>query len=354
MIEISGKSGGGQILRTALGLGVLTGKAFRMKEIRASRPKPGLAAQHLECVKVLAEISNAHVEGAELGSKTIEFIPRKKDFAKVTVDIKTAGSTTLVLQSLLLASNDNKTIKISMVGGTDVKWSPPIDFMKHLILPHLRGFYDSDISLKQRGYFPKGGGQIEVKLKPVKAQGQFNETMQGELQIIRGISHASSELSGAQVAERQALGAKSVLNIMDCDINIQTEYSNSTCLGSGITLWALFKVPGKDTPVLIGADALGERGKNAEVGADAARLLTQRIKTCAAVDEHVADNLIPFMAIAGGKIKTSRITNHIKTSIDTTKLFLDCDFKIDGPEIECTLSSPLEALRSRPSTSNCR
>jgi len=344
MIELDGSEGGGQILRTALGLSALTKKAFRIKNIRKTRPKSGLAAQHLTCVNIIAEMCNAHVEGNRLGSENLEFIPRDLITKKIDVDIGTAGSTTLILQSVLIPYLfAKKAVTINITGGTDVKWSPPADYYRMVVLPYLRQFGSIEMNVIKRGYFPKGGGKIEVKIKPLfgiengfdvfhkslldKKIGFFLD-LQGKIEIIRGISYASKDLSDANVGERAFHGARSILNKNNCDISIQTEYSDSKCTGCGIVLWAIFT--GDDSQHFIGCDSLGEKGKKAEqVGIDAAKSLIEEIDSGAAVDSHCADNLIPYLGLFGGNITTSRITNHIRTNIKVCEMFLGGKYEIE-------------------------
>ena len=159
---------------------------------------------------------------------------------------------------------------------------------------------------------------------------------QGSLIQIKGISHASSNLQDANVAERQAKSAEITLKHYNCPINIQTEYSETLSTGSGITLWAIFSKNKDDidinNPIRLGADALGERGKKAEiVGKEAAQMLATEIESSAPVDAHLADQILPIMAlISNSSIKTSKITNHTKTNIYTIEKFLGRVFSIDN------------------------
>ena len=152
------------------------------------------------------------------------------------------------------------------------------------------------------------------------------------------VSNASADLMDAQVAERQAKAAELTLRELDCPINIRTEYQNTFSTGSGIALWAIFSKDEDEidveNPVLIGSDVLGERGKKAEiVGEEAAKRLIDEIESGAAVDSHLADNLIPFLALFSGEIRTSRITEHVKSNIYACEQFLGKIFKIEENNI---------------------
>lgn len=166
MIDIDGSEGegGGQMLRTATALSALTGKAVRVHGIRANRPKPGLAAQHLCAVRGVAMICGAHAEGAEVGSTQITFTPGEVRPGKYKLNVGTAGSITLVLQACLLASaRCLEEIRLDIVGGTNVRWSPPIDFYQRLLFPRLADLgFQAEMVQMRRGFYPEGGGRVEV------------------------------------------------------------------------------------------------------------------------------------------------------------------------------------------------
>jgi len=344
MIKISGDhiEGGGQIARTALALSTITQKPFEIDNIRKGRAKPGLKNQHLFCIKALEKLCNAKAEGAELGSTHLKYWPGKIKGQTISIDIGTAGSITLLLQSLLIPSilADTK-VRLKITGGTDTQWSPQFDYLNNVIIPSIRRYTEKiEIKLEKRGYYPKGGGKVDIKIKPKFSQKNIQEaskidlTEQGNLIQIKGISHASLDLQKAQVAERQAKAAKLMLNKLNCPIQIQSEYSQTLSTGSGITLWAIFsKDPDEidiNNPIIIGADILGERGKRSEqIGKEAANKLSEEINSKAPVDQHLADNLIPFISIFKGKIKASKLTKHTLTNIYTCEQFLGNIFKVD-------------------------
>ena len=350
--------GGGQIVRNALALSALTGKSFSVSGIRKGRPQPGLKAQHLYCVKAAAQLCSADFTDVEMGSTSIAFFPKKLRAAKLDIDIGTAGSISLFLQSVLIPSMfANAAVKISVAGGTDVIWSMPADYVKYVFLPHIHKYASIEFRVLKRGHYPKGGGKIELEIKPkfklsdfenfdefhkyLKQQDSIILEEQGRLLQIKGISHASKNLWDAKVAERQAQVAEMMLKKLKCPVQIASEYSDTYSPGSVITLWAIFskgaEIDAKN-PIIVGADALGERGKSSEtVGKEAADKLMKEIESGAPVDQHLADNLIPFIGLFGGKIKVSRITNHTLTNIYVTEKFLDVKFRVDKDKnlIEC-------------------
>ncbi len=350
MIKLDGTylEGGGQIIRTALALSVLTRKPFEITGIRKGRPKPGLKNQHLHCVKALQQLCSAKVDGAHLGSESLTFYPDNIQAKNIEIDIGTAGSITLLLQAVLLPclfANRKFTLKIK--GGTDVRWAMPYDFFKEVLVPQIKKYADIQVSLIKRGYYPKGGGEVELKIKPLYKTSDFSTfeefwgflkkedkkimlTEQGSLQQIKGVSHASKNLEQGEVAERQAKAADVSLSQFKAPIHIRTEYNDALCSGSGITVYAICSEELEKNPVILGGDALGEKGKMAEnIGREAANNLIKQIISDAAVDEHMADNLIPFLGLFGGEIKVADITAHTKTNIYTTEKFLGKIFKVD-------------------------
>jgi RNA 3'-phosphate cyclase len=354
MIQLDGNylEGGGSIARVALALSTLTQQPFEITNIRKNRPQPGLKHQHLFCIKALEKLCNASSEGALLGSTELKFIPGKIRGKTIDIDIETAGSITLLLQSVMLPSLfADKPVKFNIIGGTDTKWSPSFDYFNNVFLPQIQKYADIECKLIKRGYYPKGHGKVEIKIKPICKISDFkdfnefcsnlkentpkiNLVEQGSLIQIKGISHASSDLQNAQVAERQAKASEISLKDYNCPINIQIEYCNTPSTGSGITLWAIFSTDKNEidirNPIRLGADSLGEKDKKAEiVGQEAAQVLAKEIESHAPVDAHLADQILKFMTLAGGKIKTFFFNDPATTEIYTIEQFLGKTFSID-------------------------
>ena len=357
MLKIDGNygTGGGQIIRTALALSTITQIPFEAHDIRKGKDDSGLKAQHLECIKVLEKLCNAKAEDAELGSKTLKFFPGKIKGQSLSIDIGTAGSISLLLQSLLLPCFfADKKVKLDITGGTCVKWAMPYEYFENVLVPHLRKFCTKiDVKLLRQGYFPKGGGKIEISIVPKFELGnksfeefsselrrlnlQIEQLNQGNLVQIKGIAHASKDLQNAKVAEREAEVAKLLLSKLNCPVNITSSYADAYSTGTSITLWAIFSKNKEEldfsNPIIIGADALGERGKSSEdVGKEVARSLLKSIDSKAPIDPHLSDNLIPWLALFGGKIKVAEITNHCRTNIWVCEQFLGKIFEIDEKE----------------------
>lgn len=349
MITLDGsyREGGGQIIRTALALSCLTQKPFCVTKIRDNRPDKGLKNQHLYCIKALKELCNAKAENDILGSTELAFYPGEITARSLQIDIGTAGSITLLLQCIILPClHAKKVVKITIKGGTDVRWSPSIDYFDKVVLHYFRRYATIECKILKRGYYPKGQGEVEIKCTPLQNPKPLELVDHWKLMRIQGISHASIDLEKAKVAERQAHAAQALLNnknATECNVNIQSTYANSASTGSGITVWATYSKYADDVMIaqsyVLGADALGDLGKRAEaVGEDAAKKLLAEMQTKAPVDQHTADNLIPLLGLVKGKIKVSKITEHTYTNISVTEQFLDVKFKVDENERIISLS----------------
>lgn len=328
MIEIDGSygEGGGQVVRTAVALSAVTGKAVKLKNIRKNRPNPGLKAQHLRFLETAARICNARVSGLALGSTELSFFPVEIEGKDYRIDIGTAGSISLLLQGLMPALPFAKEeVKLRVRGGTDVAWSPSIDYLQHVTLKALRKMgYVCKLELHERGYYPKGGGEVKASFKPCKLRGFHfqKEDENKKEETVQGLSH-SSKLP-TYVAERQAEAAKTRLLEAGFASKIKSESSNYFSTGSGISLWTGF----------FGGSSLGKPGLPAEkVGRKAAEEILPEITSDASVDIHLADQLIPYMALAGDSSYTVReLSLHTKTNMWVTEQFLDVEFRVKKTE----------------------
>jgi RNA 3'-terminal phosphate cyclase (GTP) len=362
MLKLDGNygEGGGQIVRTALALSAITQIPFEVSDIRKGRKQPGLKAQHLHCIKALEKLCGAKTEGATLGSDHLKFYPGKIKGGKIDVDIRTAGSTTLLLQSVLLPSFfASKPVTLRITGGTNNPWSMPFEYLQEVFIPNVSKFCEKiSAKLLRRGHYPKGGGEIEIKIKQkyklsdysnfeefwkaLQENKHINSVEQGHLISIKGVSHASKQLEEKKVAERQAKVALQILS-KHCDsVSIRKEYCDTYSIGTGITVWAIYSKSKDDidaeNPIRLGGDSLGERGKPAEtVGEEAAKMLIEQMNSKAPIDKHLGDNLIPWMALfSPSKIKVAEVTNHLKTNVYTTEQFLGKMFKINEDKKEIT------------------
>lgn len=324
MIEIDGSfgEGGGQIVRTAVSLSVATGKRVRVNQIRQKRPKPGLAPQHVQAISILARICGAKTSGIEPESSEITFEPGKITGGNRRIDIGTAGSVTLLLQCLLPALiKADSPINLEVHGGTDVQWSPTVDYFRHVFLPALNCFgAKAKLDINQRGYYPKGMGLVLLRVYPGDLKKAHLNAKDGK--IIEGLSHCSN--LPEHVAKRQAETASNILDTAGFDSRVDFQVKNFPSTGSGITLWSGFK----------GGSALGKKGLAAEdVGKRAANDIIKEMRSAAVVDIHLADQLIPYIALAGGSFTTREVSMHTRTNIWTAKHFLEKKIEISGKEI---------------------
>lgn len=325
MILIDGSNAGGQLLRTAIALSALTQKPFKISNIRGARPEPGIKAQHLEGIKAIAELCKAKVTGLEIGSKELEFYPQTLEEKDLEINISTAGSVGLVLQSLLiLTPHIKKDIKVRFEGGgTWGKWAPPLVYLERVLFPLLD--YSCELETIREGFYPKGGAIIEAILKPMRVR-KLNLTKKTSLKSSNIVSIASTSLQKSKVAERQADSAVKFLEEkLSTTPFVEIKYSNTLSTGSGIICII------RSESSIVGEDCIGEIGRTAEsIGERAARDIIKDYFN-GVVDQHASDMLLPYLAFAkSGEILASKITNHVLTSKEIIEKFLDVKFEISG------------------------
>src|SRR5437879_2908170 len=178
----------------AVALSALTETPVRVVRIRAGRPTPGLAAQHVIAIKAIAALCAAESTGVAGGASSIEFRPGKLTPSRISFDVGTAGSVTLVLQALLpVAAATAGPVHVRLIGGTDVRWSPPIDYFCRVLLALLRPLGGhADVEVLRRGYYPRGGGIVDVVIEPTRSWAPFGESQGGDIQRVRGVAHVSN------------------------------------------------------------------------------------------------------------------------------------------------------------------
>lgn len=331
MIEVDGNygEGGGQILRTAVGLSAAIKKPCGVFNIRKRRKKPGLMRSHLAFLKAAAALTSGRLEGAELNSSSITFFPGTIKTKEVGVKIKTAGSITLVLQGLLFPSLVSKEkVKIKFNGGaTDTFFSPTIDHLRFVFFKTIEKMgVGLDIKIQKRGFYPKGNAQVTAESKPFKASKlkPVRLTEPGELEKVHIISGASYDLRKKKVAERQVSGIKQILSKLNLPLEEKIEYYDCQSTGSQVNIIAQLK------NTVFGTDNLGKLGKSAEqVGKEAALRFLKEVRSQACLDRHTSDQVLPYMAFSEEKsqIKTSEVTPHCRTNMWVIEKFLEGRFK---------------------------
>jgi RNA 3'-terminal phosphate cyclase (ATP) len=318
MLEIDGSEGegGGQILRTSIALSAITGTPVRIINIRKNRTRPGLAAQHITGARTVGELCNAELKGLSKGSTELEFIPGEIKGGSFCFDIGTAGSITLVLQACLpVALHSSEPTELELTGGTDVKFSPPIDYFRFVLKPLIEktGGEISILNLK-RGYYPKGGGKVKVRIQPAGSGvlPSLDIPEQGEIIGFHGLIHSANlpEHISSRLESTLKSDFKNQYGKADIDIHVESEPS-SFSPGVGLSLWV------ETNYSLIGSNALGERGIPAEdLARTAVKELLEEIRSGAAVDRYAADQLLLYLALNGGSfLVRGPMTNHAKTNI---------------------------------------
>jgi RNA 3'-terminal phosphate cyclase (ATP) len=332
LFEIDGsqKSGSGTILRLAVALAVGTGEPLHIFNIRQNRPQRGLKPQHLEAVLTAAKLCDAEVKGAILGSKELWFNPKEVKSGNFKAEIGTAGSIPMLLIAILpicLLAKDPVHLHIAK-GGTDVSHSPTINYMRNIFQQALKQMgLELEIKVHKYGYYPKGMGEVTMTVNPPESLQPLRLDNFGNIKSLKGIS-VCTFLSNRKVAERQAKAANGYLSEKgySADIQIINDRSNPFQRGSSIALWAE-----TNTGALIGTDAIGERKKTSEaVGKEAAEKLYTDLSFKPTVDIHLADMLIPYMALAKGTstFLTREVTDHLETNIWLAEKMLKTRFRI--------------------------
>jgi RNA 3'-phosphate cyclase len=335
-IEVDGGylESGGQIVRTAVGLSAITGNPCKIINIRKGRCKPGLMSQHLSGVEACARICGGKLKNAKLGSCDIEFHPGEILGGEYSIDVGTAGSIPLVLQTIALpAIYSQKDFIFKITGGTHVHWSPTMDYFQYVFCDFMKKMgVDVSITINKYGFYPKGGGEVAVEIKSSNIK-NIDLKKRGYLNYVDVTSTVTKDLQVAKVAERQVEGFDGVLKITG---DRSLVYVNSSSTGSSICGHAQYD------RCRLGATVIGERGKKAEfVGEECANELKISMDSGACLDNHMADQLLPFMAIAcmknGGinSVSVEEITGHVKTNIWTIEKFLPVKFDIVGKVIDC-------------------
>lgn len=338
LIDGSYGEGGGQILRTASALSAITGIPCRIINIRKNRRRPGLAHQHVIGLRALRELCDGRLQGDSIGSLEIAFYPGRIKTRTLNVEIPTAGSVTLVMQTLLLpALTAPGPVTVNFHGGgTDTFFSPSMDYYRFVFFKILRRIgLMAETEIIRRGFYPKGGARVRFEISPGRP-GNWSCTERGELRGVTIISGASDKLKEPRVAERQAKSAEEKLKSeLELPIERKIEYSDTFSAGSFINIVADFEY------TTIGSDGLGERGRRAEVvGEETAIQFLKEFNSGACLDKHAGDQIVPFISLAEGnsEVTISEIRKHTSTNIWVVKHFLDRSIELRAIGTKTALS----------------
>jgi RNA 3'-terminal phosphate cyclase (ATP) len=325
VVEIDGSrgEGGGQILRTSLSLSIITGRPLRIRKIRAGRKKPGLQRQHLACVEAAAKLCHAHVTGAELGSQELELTPGAGTSEHLTIDIGTAGSTTLVVQTILVpAIASGRALHATVIGGTHNPFAPPFEFLDRVFLPHLRAMgAHVTLTLDKHGVFPVGGGRIELEVRPTSKLSPIAVLEPGPVTgkrssvIIARLPTHVADREHAIVRQRFGIAAE------DCQ-TVEVRGGPANVL--------MIEIERAGSREIVTGH--GEKGLRAELVAERACAEVDRyLASNVPVGEHLADQLLLPMAVAGGgRFRTlGALSLHATTNIETIAHFLDVPIRVE-------------------------
>ena len=320
-LDASHGEGGGQVLRTALALAVVLDRPVTLERIRLRRPRPGLQAQHLTVVRALASISAAQVEGDRLDSTALSFTPRRLGHGEWRFDVGavrgSAGSVPLLFQALLLALvQAGAASRLTLIGGTHVPWSPTAHYLGEVFLPALASLgVQATVRLRRPGWYPAGGGELEAAITPAARIAPLTAMVPPSPLEISGCSLVSR--LPRSIAERQRRQAETRLAATGLTAAITVE-EDIHALGPGTMLF--LRAHGR-----AGFSALGRRGVPAERVADeAVDALLGWQRSGAAVDVHLADQLVPFLALADGpsSFTCPALSGHLRTVAWVVQQFL--------------------------------
>ena len=328
MLEIDGAhgEGGGQLLRMAVALSAIGSIPIRIVRIRAGRPTPGLAAQHIAALRAVAALCGGAIEGLEIGSQEVTFRPGSIVAGRHVFDVGTAGSATLVLQaSLPVAFAAPGPVTLRIVGGTDVRWSPPVDYFARVFLPLLHSVGGHvTLEVLRRGYYPRGGGVVEATIEPVREWGPQALPVRGPVSRVRGIAHVANLQD--HIPKRMKHAAMRRLHGF-ADVKIEERvYTGAEAVGQGggVVLWA------EAGPSILGANSLAERGKSSErVGEEAVAGLLSEIDSGASLDIHASDQLVVYLAQARERSEflVREVSGHLATMAWLIPQFVPCSIR---------------------------
>ena len=331
-IDGSHGEGGGQLLRTAVALSAVTGRALAIDRIRAKRDKPGLAPQHVAAVRAVGAVCDASIDGLALRSTALTFVPGRLHGGDFRIDVGTAGSVTLVLQAMLpviAAAGAPATVVVR--GGTDVRAAPPLDYFRAVTLPLLaRLGIPTELEIRRRGYFPRGGGEIALSVGAATLR-SVDFAVRGAVQHVTGIAHVSGlDIDVARRMRASALDRLAAVPGRDPAIEIVVlAPAQGAGHGGAIVAWA------DAAHTTLGAGRVAERGVRAEaLGAAVGAELAADLASGATLDVHAADQLPVYLALAGGGSFACReLSRHGQTAIWLLEQFLPTRFHVrpEGP-----------------------
>ena len=317
-LKINGSygEGGGQIIRSAVTLSCITKQPIHLENIRKNRKIPGLRPQHLSAITILQKITNAKVIGAEIGSTELKFIPGNIESVDLVEDIGTAGSISLILQALIpVIAISQKKLDLAIKGGTDVLWSPSIDYIQHVLgEAYSRMGIKFSIGLSKRGYYPKGGGyvQLQVHSHNIKAI-LFSKRKTSNVKLICSFSKLPIEKIKKEIEEIKK-------KLTDANFIVDIEIKNEEAMNSGASV-LIYSI---DENSIIGIDGLFDK-KMQKFNLDIEKFIKS-----SSIDENLADMLVVPASLGNGKtiFQVREISKHLETNLFVTSKITGCKYGI--------------------------
>jgi RNA 3'-terminal phosphate cyclase (ATP) len=317
-LKINGSygEGGGQIIRSAVTLSCITKQPIHLENIRKNRKIPGLRPQHLTAITILQKITNAKVIGAEIGSTELKFIPGNIESVDLVENIGTAGSIPLILQALIpVIAISQKKLDLAIKGGTDVLWSPSIDYIQHVLgEAYSRMGIKFSIGLSKRGYYPKGGGYVQLQVHPhnIKAI-LFSKRKTSNVKLICSFSKLPIEKIKKEIEEIKK-------KLTDANFIVDIEIRNEEALNSGASV-LIYSI---DENSIIGIDGLFDK-KMQKFNLDVEKFIKS-----SSIDENLADMLVVPASLGNGKtiFQVREISKHLETNLFVTSKITGCKYGI--------------------------
>ena len=309
--------GGGQIIRSAITLSCITKQPIHLENIRKNRKDEGLKPQHLTAILILQKIANAKVIGAKIGSTELKFIPGNIENLELVEDVKTAGSIALILQVLIpVVSISQKKLSLTIKGGTDVLWSPSMDYTQYVLKEaYSRIGINFSIKLTKRGYYPKGGGEIKLEVYPSKIKSiNFSQRKTNNFKMICTFSKISREI----IIEKLKIIEE---KISKRNFNVEIEIKEEKAIDSGASL-LLYSI---DENSIIGEDGLfNKKTQNFDLDFD------KFIDNLTGMDKNLADMLVVPASLGGKRtvFQVKEITKHLETNLFVTSKITGCKYGI--------------------------
>lgn len=318
--------GGGQIIRSAITLSCITKQPIHLENIRKNRKVVGLKPQHLTAIKIIQKITNAKVIGAEIGSTELKFIPGNVKSLDLIEDVGTAGSISLILQVLIpVVAISQKKLDLKIKGGTDVLWSPSIDYTQYVLREaYSRMGIKFSLELCKRGYYPKGGGEINLHVNPSNPKSiSFTKRKTNSVKLICTFSKISIGKIKNEVKEI-------IQKLTKENFIVETEIKNEEAVDSGASM-LIYSI---DEHSIIGIDALfDKKTQKFDLNID------EFIKNSVGIDGKLADMLVVTASLGQKKtiFRVKEISKHLETNLFVTSKITGCKYGIgkltDGFEV---------------------